>query len=219
MKKVYKILDERLAKEKTLPEVVVIGSGEWNVGVLGILASKILDRYNVNVFVYSGEDGNIFKGSCRSRGDIHLVKLMSECKNNFIHFGGHELAGGFSVSFENLHTLEYELNKNIKNARIKNLVEEKKSNSKINYIDINLENVNADILAGLNLIGPFGVGNPRPIFQIKKVQSNTFERFGKAGEHLKIKLIGKDLQDRKIEREAIKFFVEKSEEEKIIELV
>lgn len=224
MKKIYKILDQRLIDEKGLPEIVVIGESGWNVGVLGILASKILDKYNVNVFCWSASDvseydseKNIFKGSCRSRGDIHLVKLMTECKNSFVHFGGHELAGGFSVNFKNLHTLEKELNEKIEVARISNIIEQKKSDSKINCININLENINADILAGLNLIGPFGVGNPRPVFQIKKVLESKIERFGKSGEHLKIRLIGKDLTDRKVEREAIKFFVEKNEEENILE--
>ncbi len=215
-KKIYKILDERIenSTDKKLPEVLVIGSNEWNAGVLGILASKILDRYNVNVFVW----GENLKGSCRSRGDIHLVKLMTEVKEKLIHFGGHELAGGFSVAFENVHTLEDELNKNIEAARIENLVQQKKDDSKTNVIKINLSGVNSDLLNALNLIGPFGVGNPKPIFAIDNVLETEIIRFGKSKEHLKINLIGKNLQDMKMKIEAIKFFVEKSEEENILDL-
>lgn len=224
VKKIYKILDQRIEsnQEKKLPEIVVIGDSEWNVGVLGILASKILEKYNVNVFVYGGsEEKNgkkIFKGSCRSRGDIHLVKLMSEVKDSFEHFGGHELAGGFSISFDKVHNLESELNSKIESARIPNLTLERKNEHKLNSIKIELHNISNEILLALNLIGPFGVGNPKPIFTVSKILETKVERFGKSREHLKMKLIGRNFNDRIIEVEAIKFFVEKNEEEKIIEL-
>jgi single-stranded-DNA-specific exonuclease len=218
MKSIYKILDKRNSENK-LPEVVVIGDSSWNAGVLGILASKILDRYNVNVFVYGGDEDskNIFKGSCRSRGDVHLVKLMTEIKNKFIHFGGHELAGGFSINFENIHDLENELNKNIEKAKIKNEVQDRKDENKINVLTINLENITNDFLSGLNLIGPFGVGNSKPIFKIKNIVSSEVVRFGKTKEHLKINFVGKNLKDQRIKIEAIKFFVEKKDEEVFLE--
>jgi single-stranded-DNA-specific exonuclease len=199
---------------------VVIGSHDWNAGILGILASKVLDKYNVNVFCFGQDesDDKKFKGSCRSRGDIHLVKLMTKVKEKFLHFGGHELAGGFSISFDQMHDLENELNKNIDDARIENLVEQSKQDNKNNVIEINLENITPDFFEGLKLIGPFGVGNPKPIFKIKNILENKIERFGKSKEHLKIKLIGKNNSDRRIETEAIKFFVEQSEQENIISL-
>lgn len=226
VKKIYKILDERIenSKEKKLPEIVVIGSSDWNAGILGILASKVLEKYNVNVFVFGQDesDEKKFKGSCRSRGDIHLVKLMTATKEMFLHFGGHELAGGFSLSFENLHLLETELNKNIKHARIENLTKQKKEDSKNNFIKISLHEISNDLLNALNLIGPFGVGNPKPIFKIENVLETRSDRFGKSKEHLKLKLTGvnfsKNSYSKKIEIEAIKFFVEKEEEEKILEL-
>ena len=246
-KKIYKLLDERIenSKDKKLPEIVVIGDTDWNAGVLGILATKILEKYNVNVFCFGGADEKsdedfsnsnqvensqfstsdintkklqtLFRGSCRSRGDIHLVKLMTQVKEKFVHFGGHELAGGFTVSFENLHTLEGELNKNIEHARIENVVEQKRLEQQQNVIKINLEKITADFFEGLKLIGPFGVGNPKPVFKIENILETKVDRFGKSKEHLKLKLVGKNLFDKRFETEAIKFFVEKSEEEEILE--
>lgn len=215
-KKIYKILDERIknSKEKKLPEILVIGSDDWNAGVLGILATKILEKYNVNVFAWGQDEGNAkqFKGSCRGRGDVHLVKLMSSVKENFSHFGGHELAGGFTVAFENLHTLEEVLNKNIEQAKIENLVEQKKKEQLGNVITINLEKITPDFFEGLKLIGPFGIGNPKPVFRIENILETKIERFGKNKEHLKLKF---KKQNEFVE--AIKFFVEKSEEYKILE--
>lgn len=218
VKKIYKTLDERIenSSEKKLPEIVVIGSQDWNVGVLGILASKILDKYNVNVFTFGGsEEKNgkiIFKGSCRSRGDIHLVKLMTEVKDMFEHFGGHELAGGFSISFDKVHELEKILNEKIETARIENVTQQKKDTHKQNSIKIELSKITNEILSALNLIGPFGVGNPKPVFSVTQISETKIERFGKAKEHLKLRL-----KNDSIEIEAIKFFVEKNVEEIILE--
>jgi single-stranded-DNA-specific exonuclease len=214
-KKIYKILDARITSENKLPEIVVVGATDWNPGILGILASKILEKYNVNVFVFGQDESNPkqFKGSCRSKGDIHLVKLMSKVADSFLHFGGHELAGGFSIEFEKLHILEKILNENIEHGRIPNLVEEKKENHKNNFIKINLHEVTSQLLDALGLIGPFGVGNPKPVFKISNIQQTVAERFGKSREHLKLRLTCD-----KIKIEAIKFFVEKEEEEKILEL-
>jgi single-stranded-DNA-specific exonuclease len=214
VKKISKILDERIesSKDKKLPEIVVIGNSEWNAGVLGILAQKILEKYNVDVFVWGGEDEEgkkTFKGSCRSRGDIHLVKLMSAVKEKFLHFGGHELAGGFSVSFDHVHDLEKVLNENIVHAKIEH--NETQNDSK-NVLNLNLEKVDAQTLLALNLIGPFGVGNPKPVFNIQNVKDVRSEKFGKNKEHLKLKL-----KNDQTEIEAIKFFVEHEDEEKILE--
>lgn len=235
MKKIYKTLDERIenSKDKTLPSVLVIGSGEWNAGVLGILASKILDKYNRTVFVWGGAEEKsveeidsgdqtknqqiIYKGSCRSVGDIHLVKLMTAVKDQFDHFGGHELAGGFSVSFDKVHELENHLNQNIHHAKINSEIKDEEESK--NILKINIENIDSEILDGLNLIGPFGVGNPKPIFQIQNIVETKIERFGKSKEHIKIILIGPKLKTSTPSIEAIKFFTDKSDEEKLVELL
>ncbi len=216
VKKIFKDLEKRILEERVLPEILVIGDKTWNVGVLGILASKILDKYNVNVFVWGSGAGDILKGSCRSRGDIHLVKLMTETKNIFEHFGGHELAGGFSISSENIFELETLLNKNIHSSKIKNMVEHRKEMSFRNSIEIELSKIDKFFLNALKLIGPFGLGNPRPIFKLINVDSFTFSMFGKSKEHLKIKLFSDSKKSSKNFTEAIKFFVDEDSVDEII---
>jgi single-stranded-DNA-specific exonuclease len=216
-KKVFKILDERLnnSAEKKLPKIIVVGDSEWNVGVAGIIAQKVVEKYGVSCFVFAGHDAGVdeaeksFKGSCRSFGDVHLVKLMTHCKDEFVHFGGHVLAGGFEVSFSKIHTLENVLNENIDHAKV-----EAKEEIKKNIFDLELKNISFDFLQALSLIGPFGVGNDKPVFKIKNYSSTNLVRFGKSNEHVKIIFNGLTGAEK---REAVKFFTPHEGENSLLE--
>lgn len=215
-KKVFKILDERL-KKNGLPKIVVVGDSEWNVGVAGIIAQKVVEKYGVSCFVFAGHDAGgedadtekSFKGSCRSFGDVHLVKLMTHCKNEFIHFGGHILAGGFEVAFQKIHTLENILNENFEHAKVETKEEVKK-----NIFDLELKNISFDFLQALSLISPFGVGNDKPVFKIKNYNNANLVRFGKNNEHVKIIFNGLTGAEK---REAVKFFTPHEEENSLLE--
>jgi single-stranded-DNA-specific exonuclease len=216
MRKVHRLLDERLL-EGSLPKVVVIGDSEWAPGILGLVSSAITEKYSVTSFVWGkGEDEEIFKGSCRSAGDIHLVKLMTEHTELFNHFGGHEEAGGFAIHFNNIHTLEQKLNQSkiLDKCLLGNPSLEEGVEGERGVFEIDLEDVTSEFMAGLSLLGPFGVGNEKPIFKIKNIDKFEVTRFGKKGEHLKIILMS-----RTTKREAVKFFVDAQEEQKLADCV
>lgn len=87
--------------------MIVIGNPEWKPGVLGIVASKIVDEYKKPAFVWGRGEGDVIKGSCRSFGEINLVKIMSALPEySLLEFGGHVQAGGFAVHDEQIHFLE-----------------------------------------------------------------------------------------------------------------
>lgn len=212
MRKVHRLLDERLI-EKKLPKVVVIGDSEWAPGILGLVSSAITEKYGVTSFVWGkGEDAEIFKGSCRSAGDLHLVKLMTEHTQLFHHFGGHEEAGGFAIHFKHVHTLEQELNES--KILEKSVLQKVSEDTAQKVFEIDLEDVTSEFMAGLSLLGPFGVGNVKPVFKIKNIDRFEMQCFGKKGEHLKIILMS-----RTTKREAIKFFVDAQEEQKVADFV
>lgn len=212
MRKVHKILDERKL-EGQLPQVVVIGDSDWAPGLLGLISSAVTEKYGLTSFVWGrGEDEKIFKGSCRSAGDIHLVKLMTEHAELFDHFGGHEEAGGFAIHFDKIHELEKKLSDKKILAKCLLPKHEVEENKKV--FEIDLEDVTSEFIAGLNLLGPFGVGNEKPVFKIKNIQSFEMQRFGKKGEHLKIVLMS-----RTTKREAIKFFVDHENEQRLATVV
>ena len=183
MKEVKKHFEKR-EELKDLP-VLVIGNPSWRVGVLGIVAGKVMEEYNKPVFIWGRDENYIIKGSCRSPGGVSVVELMTHAKEYFLEYGGHELAGGFSVKNEQIHFLEEELNKSYQEIKKNDSVGEEKISYdlKLSFSDVNLKNNNE-----LEKMEPFGLANPVPIFLFENVKIENIKKFGKngSGEHLEI---------------------------------
>lgn len=165
-------------------DVIVLGDPSWSIGILGLVASKLVEEYGKPAFVWGGEeDSDVLKGSCRSDGSVHLVDLMSAIsKESFLGFGGHKAAGGFSVSKKNIHSLEDKLNEAFKKT------ENKESVSKEIYIDdiLTLDDVTVDRHKELRQLAPFGVGNQKPVFLFDNLELVDFRNFGKTKNHLEL---------------------------------
>jgi len=194
MKDVKNILKKR--EEKSL---IVIGNPSWRVGILGLIASKITEEYKKPVFVWGNDGGGVIKGSCRGWGNVNLVELMvSLPENSLLGFGGHKNAGGFSVSYEEIHFLEERLLK-VFDDKIK--IEE---NEKDYLIDatILIDDVINENHKVIEKLAPFGVGNPKPTFLLKGIKIEGIKEFGKEKNHLE--LMFKNEKGRQIK--AISFF-------------
>lgn len=184
---------------REIKEVIVVGNPKWKGGVLGLVASKIVEEYKKPAFVWSyegkflssdsenlvnsiGAPGLLIKGSCRSDGTINIFELMSSVRDSFINFGGHEQAGGFSMSKDKIHFLEEELS-----LAYKKLKKENNSNldllvdKKIQIEDVNKENANL-----IEKMAPFGVANPKPLFLLESLKIKRVKRFGKTKNHLEL---------------------------------
>jgi single-stranded-DNA-specific exonuclease len=187
-------------EKRELGEVIVIGNPLWRVGVLGLVAGKISDEYKKTVFVWGKDENDLIKGSCRSSGAISVVELMSENKEHFIDFGGHEMAGGFTVLNDKIHFLEEALINSFGN--IKTL---EKKNVADNYdMEGDFSLVTLKNWKQIEKLSPYGFGNPKPIFLFKNIKIEKIKKFGKnnSGEHLEI--IFSDLNNIKVK--AISFF-------------
>ena len=112
MREVHKKLETYEHKE-----VMVIGNPKWRVGILGLVAGKICDQHQKPVFVWGKDENDCIKGSCRSDGSVSVVELMTATRESFLEFGGHELAGGFTVHSEKIHFLEEALSLNFKKVK------------------------------------------------------------------------------------------------------
>ncbi len=175
-------------------DVIVIGNPDWRVGVLGIVASKIAEEYKKPVFVWGSDSSDDLKGSCRSWGGLNLVEIMSALpENSLIDFGGHALAGGFSVSHEEVHFLEDKIIKVI--GEMDDVVEEavkEGAEATIDIDDVTLKNFSI-----IEKLAPYGVGNPKPKFLFKEIPVYSVKEFGKENNHLELSFLnskGKQLK-------------------------
>ena len=168
-----------------LPEVIVIGNPKWRVGVLGLVAGKISDEYNKTVFVWGKDENDFIKGSCRSDGSVSVVELMAQNSEYFMEYGGHELAGGFTVHSDKVHFLEETLSESYKRTVLK----EAPKDGPLNFdIEGDFSLVNMKNWKEIEKLSPFGLGNPKPVFLFKNVKIEKIKKFGKngSGEHLEI---------------------------------
>jgi single-stranded-DNA-specific exonuclease len=178
MKEVKKMLGKREEKK-----VIVIGNPAWRIGVLGIVASKIVEEYQRPVFVWGSDGSDLLRGSCRSWGNVNLVDMMNSLPENSItSFGGHAGAGGFSVSHEEIHFLEERILKVYSEGNKENEVKQDHMlDATISIDDVNNENYKV-----IESLAPYGTGNPKPMFLIKEAQINTIKEFGKEKNHLEL---------------------------------
>ncbi len=186
-------------KNRVHKDVIVIGNPVWRIGVLGLVAAKISDKYQRPVFVWGKDENDCIKGSCRSDGSISLVELMTEAKELFSDFGGHELAGGFTAHSNQIHFFEDTLSLafgKLKKPKIE-------SNTEFDIL-LNLEMVNTRNWKEIEKLAPFGFSNSKPIFLFENVNIENIKKFGKngSGEHLEI--IFSDGNNKKVT--AISFF-------------
>ena len=184
MKHVKKVFENR-----EIREVIVVGDPSWRVGVLGLVAGKIADEYDKTVFVWGRDENDAIKGSCRSPGKCSVVELMTSASEHFLEYGGHELAGGFTVHSDKIHFLEDALvdifEKMTPSALGTSLLikGEEEYDIKLTLSDVNMKNWNE-----MEKMAPFGLDNPKPVFLFENVKIEKIKAFGKnnSGEHLEI---------------------------------
>ena len=198
MREVNKKLEKRKTNE--FREVIVIGNSNWRVGILGLVAGKISDEHKRPVFVWGKDENDCIRGSCRSNGSVSIVELMTETHEFFIDFGGHELAGGFTVHSDKIHFLEEALSATFNRIKRDSSINLGKENYDMKLI---LDDINMKNWREIEKLAPFGFGNSKPIFLFENVQVKKIKKFGKngSGEHLEI--IFSD-NDKKVK--AISFF-------------
>lgn len=138
---------------------LVLGSDEWHRGVLGIVASKLKDRFNRPVILFAYENGTAF-GSGRSIPDCALIDLVEGCRKHFLSYGGHRLAVGCSLKTEDMPAFKAAINE-----LAAPMISEEDLKRKVRIdAGLGLESIDAAFLEHYARLVPFGVGNPKPVF-------------------------------------------------------
>ncbi|MFA5987120.1 MAG: single-stranded-DNA-specific exonuclease RecJ [Candidatus Paceibacterota bacterium] len=163
--------------------VVVVGNDKWLPGVVGLAAAKISEKYKKVAFVWGREGTSMIRGSCRSDGFINMVSLMEAVgKDFFSDFGGHALAGGFSVVEDKIHKLQDKLNEVYQNLTGGCGPDDNQDIS----IDakLMLDDVNWKTYSQIEKLAPYGTGNPKPLFLLEGVSAFNTRWFGADGNHV-----------------------------------
>jgi single-stranded-DNA-specific exonuclease len=176
-----KAAKHELAKRESLREVIVIGNPEWRPALLGLLANSLVEEYARPAFVWGRDGDGKLKGSCRSYNGYDLVALMNGCADAFLEFGGHKGAGGFSLSLEQVGTLEERLSGALASLSAQAVADEES-------VTISLQDIGEELWQTVAQFAPFGMGNEKPVFKIANAPVLSLKQFGKEQNHLEISL-------------------------------
>jgi single-stranded-DNA-specific exonuclease len=145
--------------------VLVVGGEGWHRGVIGIAASKLVDQYHKPAIVLS-VDGDVAHGSCRSITDFNMLAALEQCADLFIRFGGHRQAAGLTMEARRVPEFRARIN-----AHADEVLEPDQLRPRLR-IDaaLSLKAITPELMRGLDSLGPFGMGNPRPVFYASPVE-------------------------------------------------
>ena len=162
--------------------VIIVAKHGWNEGVLGIVASRLVRKYDrpAIVLCIKEETGEV-KGSARSIPAFNLFDSCMIIKSLFTRFGGHSQAAGMTLPIENMEELQSELNKNIK-AEL--TADDFKPSVEVNK-KLFIADINEDLINQIGRLAPFGMSNPKPIFHIQDIPTET-RQIGNLKNHLKL---------------------------------
>jgi len=144
---------------------LVLGSPDWHRGVIGIVASKLKDRFHRPVVLFNYDNGKAH-GSGRSISEVPLIDLLDDCRHHFLSYGGHRLAVGCTLATERMAAFKETLNP-LAEARISEdaLTRKIRIDGPLGFAEID-----DAFLETFGLLVPFGVGNPKPLFVAEEVE-------------------------------------------------
>lgn len=185
-------LVEKLTKEaiqwveerypETKPRVLVVAAENWNIGVIGIVASKLVERYYLPTVVLTiDEETQSAKGSARSIEGFDMYQALRECEDLLPHFGGHPMAAGLSVAVGDLEELRSRL------AQLGEVWLTEEDLQPVTAVDVvcDISDLTIEAIEEMAQLAPFGVGNPKPVICLKQLTMKELKLVGANKNHLK----------------------------------
>lgn len=162
-------------------KVLVLASENWHSGVIGIVSSRITEKYHRPSILISiiGDEG---RGSARSISSFDLYESLNKCKDFFVKFGGHRQAAGLTIKKDNIEKFRIKINE-IADKVLDDidLVPQVRVDAEIDVGEVIFEIANE-----LKSLEPFGIDNPSPVFLLRNVSISSIRQIGKEGKHLKL---------------------------------
>ncbi|MFA5100174.1 MAG: DHHA1 domain-containing protein, partial [Candidatus Omnitrophota bacterium] len=140
-------------------QIIVLAKDGWHLGVLGIVASKLVDKFNRPVILISMNEAGC-RGSGRSIRNFHLFDGVASCHDLLENFGGHQHAIGMVISRHNIDIFKNRINQYAKNSIV---LEDLLPRISVD-MELNLPDITDKLIRELDDMAPFGIGNPKPLF-------------------------------------------------------
>ncbi len=189
--------------------VIVVASEGWHEGVVGIVASRLVDRYSKPAIVLS-IDGENAKGSARSVGNVDIYALIKENEHLLTKFGGHKMAAGLGLKSELIETFREAINESASSIPKEDFIPQESLSGILSTDEIDNE-----ILNILDSFEPFGEANSRPSFLLEDAEIVSIKLLGADKSHSKIEVRQYPHQRRTVELIAFRTVFEMPEDKKI----
>ncbi len=183
-RRILRAVDERFAGDPALCDAycIVVDGEDWHRGVIGITATRVVERYNRPVLVISRQGEEAF-GSGRSIRAFHLLEAMESCRDLFSRYGGHSHACGFAMPSANVAELR---------TRLDTFARARLAPADFDPVlevdaELHLSEVTPQLFKALRMLEPYGVGNPEPVFSTRGAQLAAPPRILKE-KHVKLKV-------------------------------
>lgn len=168
---------------------ILLSHPNWPGGVVGIVANRLVDRYHKPALLLTESEDGILRGSARSVEGLHITEAIAANKDLLLGFGGHPMAAGLSLQKDNLTSFRRGLGKAIE-RQLGGIVREEPTLQ----IDawLGLDAISLDLADAIEMLAPFGVGNPTLTLATRGVTMKSVTEIGKGREHLRLTVEDED---------------------------
>lgn len=180
------VFDGALAQIEQNPDLLdkyaalVLSNPAWPGGVIGIVASRLVERYNKPTILLKAPPEELARGSARSIDGCNITKAITENKHLLEGFGGHPMAAGMSLKSENIYAFRKALSKSVTNQLGKEAIEQQMSID----LEIPLDHLTEDFISDVEQLAPFGAGNPGLVYVARNLKLKSKREIGRTRDHL-----------------------------------
>jgi single-stranded-DNA-specific exonuclease len=172
------------AEEMSEDNVLVLSNKDWNHGIVGIVAARILETYKKPAYVLQ-EMGEETKGSARSYGDFSAADAIRSADDVISKGGGHKLAAGVTLPTKNIEAFRRRVNEFYAAQKLEKQLELLLPRAELELL---FDELTDEEVSGLSVLEPFGSGNPQPVVKTDAALVVDVRRMGNEGQHLKLTL-------------------------------
>lgn len=201
--------EQALAQVQTEGPVIVVAGEGWNEGVVGIVASRLVNHFQKPAVVLSIHNG-IAKGSGRSIGNVDLYSLIKSQEHFLTKFGGHKMAAGLSMSSEHVDSFRKGITAEAAKLHPDDFIPQSDILGELDHHSINF-----DLLNLLEHYEPYGEGNPRPRFLLRDAEVVSVKLFGQDRSHSRLELRPRPTHPKTLELIAFRRVLEAPESKRL----